>query len=385
MPTRRGWATITIGSVLIATGRVFGVRETIEVGVVLLLLWAVGALSLLRERPDLVVERRFSATRVFPGEQIRVRIAVHNRGATRTPAIHYEEHLTERTETATLPSLRPEGRANAGYEIRPQRRGAFVVGPGRAFVEDPFRMARRTFRRVDPAEVIVYPATEPLMRRRGSAEAVAQGLVRAPAPAAAGAEFYTIRQHQHGDDLRKVHWVSSARSRRLMIRQEEQHRHATTTIVVDDCRGSYLDDVDVLFERCLEAAASLIELFLDSSGTVEMLMKSDGSRMPAGKGPDHRHRLLERLARAEVRPGSVALVDLVSTSRPDHLVLVTPSAKEPTLITAQRKAARTTVVLLVGTDPAETRTLSRAGITVVVAEPSLAAGWNIGAQGVLVR
>lgn len=385
MPTRRGWATIFLGSALIVTGRLFGVKETFEVGVVLLLLWAVGAVSLLRERPDLVVERRFSATRVFPGEQIRVRIAVHNRGATRTPAIHYEEHLPEGIQTATLPSLRPEGKAAAGYEIRPQRRGTFVVGPGRAFIEDPFRIARRTFCKVGPAEIVVYPSTERLIRRRGSTDAVTQGLVRAPAPAAAGAEFYTIRQHQHGDDLRKVHWVSSARSRRLMIRQEEQHRHATTTIVVDDCQGSYEDSGDPLFERCLEAAASLIDLFLDSSGTVEMLMRSDGSHITAGRGPDHRHRLLESLARAETRPGATALVDLVSSTKPDHLVLITPTANDPTIIAAQRKAARTTLILITHPEPVQAQMLSRAGIAVVVADPSLAAGWNFGAQGVLVR
>ena len=382
-----------LGIALLAVGRVFAVKDTIEVGAALLLLWGFSAITLLKDRPSVNVTRVASSTRLHLGESATVQIRIANDGATRSAPLFYEEKLASGARRLSLPAVKPGAKGSASYVLTPSARGVSRMGPGRAFIEDPFRLARRTFRKVPAADLIVYPHKEELRPRRAMAEAVAHGMVRAPAPAAAGAEFFTIREHQQGDDLRKVHWVSSARYRKLMIRQEEQHRHTTVTIVVDDTAAAYRGPGGAeMFERCLSDAASIVDLSLRRSTGVQLVMKATGERTTVGKGSDHRHVLMERLARAETFPSSVPLESLIATSadRPDQLIFITPSPDDPSLLRTLRRVGRLTLVLLEEIDDRERTHLGRAGIETVVAYPRLAPIWDSGAirsvaQGIRVR
>lgn len=67
--------------------------------------------------------------------------------------------------------------------------------------------------------------------------------------------FHSLREYVLGDDLRRVHWRSTARSGRLMVRRMIDVSLPTTTVVLDTSRDSYRDPE--AFETAVDVAASV--------------------------------------------------------------------------------------------------------------------------------
>ena len=67
--------------------------------------------------------------------------------------------------------------------------------------------------------------------------------------------FHALREYVPGDELRHVHWRSSAKANKLQIRQYHDTRRSHLTVVVDDDSGSYGDPED--FETAVSVAASV--------------------------------------------------------------------------------------------------------------------------------
>ena len=70
-----------------------------------------------------------------------------------------------------------------------------------------------------------------------------------------GDEFVTLREYELGDDLRRVHWRSTARTGELMIRQDEARWRSRAAVVLDVQPGAH-DAAS--FEVAVEAAASVV-------------------------------------------------------------------------------------------------------------------------------
>jgi uncharacterized protein (DUF58 family) len=156
------------------------------------------------------------------------------------------------------------------------------VGPGRSVeVSYPVPTTRRGRLRLGPVLLRRYgPAGLTVAMGEEGGQAVAQVLpralpVRAVPPGArhshVGAEERVIRggtdlvglhEYQPGDDLRRVHWGTSARSGVLMVREDADPVRAHLTVVLDDRCASYR--TPDAFEEAVEVAASLV-----SSGDAE--------------------------------------------------------------------------------------------------------------------
>ena len=110
----------------------------------------------------------------------------------------------------------------ARYEVLCKPRGVYKVGPAIVKVRDPMALAESVAsgRRAD--RLVVFPTIEELSGLpvvRGQDPNV--NSARANFSHSAGDDFFTLREYQRGDDLRQVHWPSSARKDELMIRQLE--------------------------------------------------------------------------------------------------------------------------------------------------------------------
>ena len=124
---------------------------------------------------------------------------------------------------------------------------------------------------------------------------------------AQGEDFYTLREYNEGDDLRKVHWPATAKRGRYMIRQEETPWHNRATVVFDD-RASAHDGIGDAssFERVIEATASVVDLY-QRSGYTYRLAGAAAAGLPASKGSPHFNRALDLLA--TVRTSSPAALE----------------------------------------------------------------------------
>lgn len=128
--------------------------------------------------------------------------------------------------------------------------------------------------------IVIYPRYWPLVRFTlpGRSEASAELLAR---PARRGLEFAGVRHFRDGDDLRHVHWRSTARRGTLVVREFEQQTHSSVTLLLDTRPQVQAGaGADSTFEDLVRAAASIAQ-FVTRAGPPVHLVTSSGTR------PDH--------------------------------------------------------------------------------------------------
>jgi uncharacterized protein (DUF58 family) len=260
MPTRRGWAALAAGLSLWAAARSLGSEDLHIVAVGITSLPFLAALFVRWNRVRLSIHRHLSAARVFPGTRIVVTLTVENQGAATAPFLLLEDALS--------PSLGPPARLvvsgvpaglkqSASYSVLARHRGRYAIGPVMISVTDPFGLGRIRLRDPSETELVVYPAVEDVELRRlgirgaGAGESTVRQLYRS------AAEFYTMREYVTGDDLRRIHWPSVARTGQLMIRQDESTRRSVATLFLDNRSEALGLAGSPGFERAVSLAASV--------------------------------------------------------------------------------------------------------------------------------
>ncbi len=132
-----------------------------------------------------------------------------------------------------LDKVEPQGQRTVAYPVRSDVRGRFTVGPLSVRLTDPFGLVElsRAFASTD--ELVVTPVVSPLPPVRLGGDWAGGGESTARSVAASGSEDISTREYRHGDDLRKVHWKSTARTGELMVRREEQPFQSRATLLLD--------------------------------------------------------------------------------------------------------------------------------------------------------
>jgi len=119
-------------------------------------------------------------------------------------------------------------------------------------------------------ELLVTPEIEDLRVPSDAASATSIGSARSRQLLRSGEEYYTMRGYQEGDDLRRIHWPSVARTGELMIRQDEASRRASGLIYLDSRESMLGQTRGAAFERAVSCAASIGALFARSGFTLRV-------------------------------------------------------------------------------------------------------------------
>ncbi len=308
MPTHRGVllaAASVLGAVL---GRLLGLTE--------LFILAAGGATLLvasvvyvrTNRLVVVATRRVNGHRVHLGTPSRMELSLINMSRRRSPSFEAIDPITgQQAKHLVVPPLEPGSRVRSVHLLPTDRRGVYVVGPMRVVLRDPFGLASTQTTVASEAHLIVCPRVEPM----------------APLPAALGGsdpsfrteqssfvgqqseDLSTLRRYEEGDDLRRVHWRSTARLGELMVRQDETPWDARTTVLVDVRRSHHSAPS---LETALSAAGSIAAAARTDRSMVRMI-GTDGADSGFGSGSGHTLRMLEQLARVR----STSSASLVST------------------------------------------------------------------------
>jgi uncharacterized protein (DUF58 family) len=218
------------------------------------------------------------------------------------------------------------------YALSGVARGRYPIGPLSVRLSDPFGLAQVTTELAGTSELIVHPRIEALSPPPFGGDLAAAPVARRRRLDASGDEFYTTRAYHDGDDLRKVHWRSSAKRGELMIRQDESPRHARAVVAVDLRRGAHMGEEEQgSFERAVEAAAS-ITVRLAAFGYELSCATDDGHEVRPPKQADPSAAVLDFLAGVEPSRGD-SLAPLVgrlggATGGLLMAVLTIPSAED---------------------------------------------------------
>ncbi|MGK2939655.1 MAG: DUF58 domain-containing protein [Solirubrobacteraceae bacterium] len=255
--TRRGWAFLGLGTLAVVSAYASG-RPVLQYVGILLIVLPVLAVGLVRlRRPRFGVSRNFAPDVVAAGHPTSARIAVANRGRTKTVRARWWDELPwgETEERELLPVGR--GRtAQLHYELRPPRRGVFGIGPLGVEFGDAFGLARSTLAYGGTHELIVTPEAVPLTES-GLTVPAGSGEARLVQRRAAGDDDDAMtREYRTGDAMRRVHWRATARHDELMVRQEEQRSLPRARILIDTLERGYVDDGEA-FEWVVRMLASV--------------------------------------------------------------------------------------------------------------------------------
>ena len=197
-----------------------------------------------------------------------------------------------------------------------------------------------------------------------------------------GDDFYALRPYVVGDDLRRIHWPSTARHDELLVRQQEQPWQGRTTVLLDVRRAAH--DAASL-ETAVSAAASVVSANSARRDLVRLLT-TDGADSGFGSGTAHLQALLEHLAVIQAA-GSASLrtmLDIVQRDGQGSLVLVVGDTVEDELRSTARLRQRFGLVLIVraarrgqaGTAGGARSPALAASVVQATDERSFAPAWN---------
>jgi uncharacterized protein (DUF58 family) len=241
-PTSRGWGLLIGGSLFALSGVGWGSIDVARLGLIGPLVVAAGALwDLLvdptRGRHPLRVHRSVTPNPVSAGSPATAHVevvAADPSARARLSEIELGEQAASQLsggQTLRARVERAPGRITLTYGLDPVRRGRWPLGPLVARRTDPFGVVRTRATLGEAAEVAVWPQVVPLALPAGALvgdpDRVALG-ARSPSPDDAGLRTYRV-----GDDLRRVHWASSARRGELLVRSDERAGRRTATVVLD--------------------------------------------------------------------------------------------------------------------------------------------------------
>ncbi|GGQ41610.1 uncharacterized protein (DUF58 family) [Actinomadura coerulea] len=342
MLTPLGWGTAAGSVPLYAAGWWLGYPEPAALAVAGLA--AVGAAALWTlPRPRLEVRREIAPERVARGEPAVGVLHVTNKGRG-VRGLSAEDAAGSAPVAVDVPRLRPGGGRTVTYRLPTSRRGEIPVGPLRLVRADPLRLARRVREYGTPRVLLVRPRTVRLGLLPSGRAHHLEGPTSDRSPAGT-ATFHALREYVIGDELRHVHWKSSARTGTLMVRQLVDASLPTTTVVLEARPGSWPEPDD--FELAVDAAASVAAGAASASFPVRILT-GDGQVADTRGGPDDVEVLLDRLTSVQTREGPRSAVDAVRRVRPGgSLVLITPDAAELGRVAAVRGRFDRVVVLRV--------------------------------------
>jgi uncharacterized protein (DUF58 family) len=206
----------------------------------------------------------------------------------RLPARSIMLEVAGRERVIPLPRLGPGAERVVTWEHTFPTRGRQRLGGVRVTTRFPFGLFVKTGPRQLEAEVLVFPALEPItLERPGPATGDEAAPIRRRGR---GTDLHNLREHRDGDDPRLIHWRVSAKTGTTMVRELQADTAADVRLVL---RGTAGRDAARL-ERGLSRAASLAVHFLRAGAAVSLV--GPGVLVPRGRGREHARRILTALA-----------------------------------------------------------------------------------------
>ncbi|UZN04934.1 DUF58 domain-containing protein [Cellulomonas sp. S1-8] len=272
-PTPRGWALAAVGLVALQAGIGLGSLDLVRIGVLLLAVPVTALVSVMvvdavRGRRGIVVHREVRPDPVHAGQEAEVRVdirATDRAGRARLAGLRFSEQAAVELSGGRALRARVTRRADHAlvrYPVRATQRGRWPLGPLVVTRTDMFGVVRSRTTLGTESQVAVWPTVVAL-------PAPSDVLVGEPDRVALGArspstDDANLRDYREGDDLRRVHWTSSARRGTLLVRSDERAGMRPVSVLLDlPVRASAA-------EWTISLAASIALAMLDTGHPVRL-------------------------------------------------------------------------------------------------------------------
>lgn len=234
--TTRGRCLLAAGVAAALCSAVLNERDLLRVAIFVIALPLLSALLAASARVGLSARRFLLPARVPAGDHSDVVLEVHAHGRIPAGGLLLEDgvpYTLGGRPRFVVERLRRRGTARLGYRVHPIMRGVHQLGPLRARITDPFGLAEFERELAGRSRVVVVPRTVPLSGLPGGSGTGIGDTGSVRLRSGQGDDDAVVRQYRQGDDLRRVHWRSTARRDELMVRVEERPWHGGTTVLLD--------------------------------------------------------------------------------------------------------------------------------------------------------
>jgi uncharacterized protein (DUF58 family) len=295
--TNRGWSLCGAAAALLVGARVLGVEELAMLAAAAFLVVVFAFLRVRRHSLRISAQRALHPSRAEAGTPARADLTVMNLGKRSTPVLAATDSFDtgRRVARFLVAPLAPGETADAAYRLPTTRRGIYTVGPLTLSVHDAFGVVETGVTLAGEDRFVVYPRVEDVLPLPGAASREARMGSRQASRVPVGLDFFGLREYEVGDDLRRVHWRSTARTGELMLRQDETPWESRSTILLDTRPSTHSGES---FERAVEIAASLVTAMCRGRRLVRFM--TTGGVDIRSSGVDRYAQIMEYLAGASL-------------------------------------------------------------------------------------
>ncbi|WP_062210441.1 DUF58 domain-containing protein [Demequina oxidasica] len=251
--TPAGWLAGIWAIVGIAVGLIWGWSEFLIGGVIAVVLLLI-AVPFLLGKESYDVDFGLGHDAVVAGQAAEGEIVVRNQQARVALPGRIDIPVGAGLIDFHVPMLRKGHEHREKIVIPAARRGVIDVGPATTSRSDPLRLLTREFHWADVSTLFIHPVTIAI-------PSTSMGFVRDLEGRATKTitnediSFHAVREYARGDAQRQIHWKSTAKTGTLMVRQFEETRRSTISIVLDLDAESYANETE--FEMAVSAVGSL--------------------------------------------------------------------------------------------------------------------------------
>lgn len=295
-----GWSVLAASILLWTAGQAFGWQEAKAAAIAACVLFLI-AIGFILGRSSYGVILDLARTRVAVGDSAVGSIAVSNTSARPLLPAALELPVGNATAVFHLPRMKPAQVHEDLFTIPTARRAVIVVGPVRSVRADPLHLLRRQVLWTEPEDLFVHPKTVALA---GSAAGFIRDLEGMPTTdlSSADVSFHALRDYVPGDDRRHIHWKTTARTNKLMVRQFEETRRAHLAISLSINTDEYASEQE--FEMAISAAASIGRQAIREQRELDVLTQKGPLRCETGRN------MLDDMTRIAGAPMRRTAVDL---------------------------------------------------------------------------
>ncbi|MER7081283.1 Uncharacterized conserved protein, DUF58 family, contains vWF domain [Saccharopolyspora kobensis] len=303
------------GRCLLAAGVAAGVcalvldeRDLLRVSAFVIALPLLALLLTSRTRFGIAARREVVPVRIPVGGRATVRLHLSASGRLPIGGLALEDntpHALGGRHRFRLDAVPRHGGTILEYPVSPALRGIHHIGPLRTRIDDPFGLAEFERELADRSRLIAVPH---VVRLTGLPAGSGLGTGEDGATrlrAGHGEDDAVVRQYRHGDDIRRVHWKSTARRDELMVRVEERPWHAGVTVLLDRRSAAHRGTgARSSLEWAVSAVASFC-LHLHQHGQQVQLITEDCAQLATGaetSGEGHDDAVLDALAAVRASP-----------------------------------------------------------------------------------
>ena len=251
--TPLGWSLGVAVPLAFIFGYVLGWIELVAFAWAALVIIVIAVIYLIGRNP-LSVELRVAHTRVVVGDIALGEVVVDNPRPRRVLGASVEVPVGGGLAAVTMPSLRRGARFVHEFIIPTVHRGILEVGPVRTIRADPIGLVRRELVWTDPTQIFIHPRTIAIPSTSTGFVHDLEGNATRDLTNS-DVSFHALREYQPGDERRYIHWKSTAKTGRYMVRQFEETRRSHIVIALSLARSDYATDEE--FEMGVSVAGSL--------------------------------------------------------------------------------------------------------------------------------